>query len=259
MIKFNIFKIIPLFVVFSALSKEPIRHQRNKKLLVLIITSDQFPIYVELQKIWKSYMHYNPNQVEAYFIRGNEHLSRTFEVQGDIIWSKTDEGWSPQSAGIINKTILSMEAMMPRIDEFDYVLRTNLSSFYAFPRLLKFLETLPTTNCYCGSSIGDNSPIASGCGFIMSTDLAKMLVTNKHKLINKKMSPDDVLIGEFFNKNGIKLIPHARLDLLNLNDWEKYKNNIPTDIFQFRIKGDDALRLKNDIYIHSQLLKVFYN
>lgn len=147
--------------------------ERNLRVLVLIIASDQFPVYVELQKIWQSYIHSDPEHIETYFIRGDPNLPTSYEIKNDIIWSKTDEGWSPASAGIINKTVLSLEAMLPRLHEFDYILRTNLSSFYVFPRLLKFLETLPKKRCYAGSNTGGDSPIASGCGFIISPDVAK--------------------------------------------------------------------------------------
>ncbi|MCX6988703.1 MAG: hypothetical protein NTZ52_04285 [Chlamydiae bacterium] len=120
-------------------------NHRNPKVLVLIIASDNFPgvdlvfPYPELKKIWRSYMHTNPN-IEAYFIQGDPNLSSPYEIQGDVIWSKTEENLRP---GILNKTLLSIECMLPRINEFDYVLRTNLSSFYVFPRLLHFLQTLP--------------------------------------------------------------------------------------------------------------------
>ena len=42
----------------------------NLKVLVLIITSDNLPVYPKLQKVWKSYMHSDPEHIEAYFIRG---------------------------------------------------------------------------------------------------------------------------------------------------------------------------------------------
>jgi hypothetical protein len=230
---------------------------KNIKVLVLIIASDQFPIYVELQRLWRLYMHTDPKHIEAYFIKGDEHLPKKTMIERDIIWSRTDDGWPPASAGILNKTILSLERMMPRIHEFDYILRTNLSSFYMFPRLLRFLKKLPKTGCYCGSHIGDGKT-GSGCGFIISPDIAKKLVRNKKNFLNLQIA-DDLAIGQFLHKRGIKLLPQKRMDFFSLGDWYN-RGTIPQDIFHFRIKNNQhKLRLTDDIYIYTELLNMFYS
>ena len=230
----------------------------NSKLLVLIISSDYCPIdecfiYKELQKVWRLYMHYGTKNVESYFIKGNINLGKTALVKEDIIWSKTDEGWSPVSAGILNKTILSLEYLESRLNEFDFVLRTNLSSFYVFPKLLEYLKVLPKQGCYCGSGDG----FASGCGFIMSSDVAGFLVKNKAKLIDQKHSPDDVIIGQFLTKY-FKFINHPRLDILNSKSFTL--SNLDHRIFQFRIKNNiHKLRISEDLEIYKILLAKFYN
>lgn len=228
------------------------------KTLMLIIASDQLPIYVELQKIWKTYMHSDPEHFEVYFIKGDAKLPTLYTIDNDIIWSKTDDWWIPQSAGILNKTLLSIEAMRARLHEFDYVIRTNLSSFYVFPRLLAFLKTLPKQRCYCGSRVG-NTDIASGCGFIMSTDVANLLIDNKIELMGQTHTEDDMIIGTFFAHQGLRLIPHNRVDLLTLNTWKSIKNNVPKNEFHFRIKNaDDRLRMTDELYIQQKLVKMFY-
>lgn len=232
--------------------------KKDIKILVLIIASDNFPVYLALQKSWKSYMHSDPTHVESYFIRSNPDLPTTTMIENDIIWSKVTEGWTstgPACLGIVDKTILSIEAMLPRLHEFDYVLRTNLSSFYVFPRLLEELKKLPRKKCYFGSVLGEG--IASGCGFIISTDLARLMVQNKSYFMGNN-DHDDVVIGKFLRNQGVKLIPHKRFDLLSLNDWNAIKKNIPNDAFHFRVKNDDQVRLVNDILIHAELMKIFY-
>jgi len=209
---------------------------RTPKLLVLIICSDQFPIYGEFQKVWRSYMHLDPEHVEAYFIRGNPDLEGNYEVIDDVIWSKTDEGWPPASAGILNKTIFSLEAMMSRIEnEFDYVLRTNLSSVYNFPKLLKVLETLPRERCYFGSCPFPDFVFGSGSGFVLSSDLAKLLVEHKKAFLHQK-NYDDVMIGLFLAGQGVTLIPHERMDILSFKQWNRMTKVFPDHIFHFRTK-----------------------
>lgn len=256
--------IIALLYLFSLHS-----FGKTPKVLMLIIASDQFPVYVELQKMWRSYMHSNPH-IQTYFIKGDPHLTSEVQQDGDIIWSKVIEGWTtptntpqgfiPPSAGVITKTILSLDYFYPRFSEFDYIIRTNLSSFYNFSRLLRFLSHLPKTRCYCGSNIGEGSTIASGCGFIMSTDVAAELVKNKYEFIDNMNSTDDVLIGTFMEEHGIKYQPHDRLDILSLKDWKKKKNTIPKNVFHIRVKcGEPPERITKDIYIHKKLIKKYYD
>lgn len=234
-------------------------YAKEIKVLVLIIASDNLPVYVELQKIWRSYMHTDPEHVEAYFIKGNPDLATTHWIEGDILWSKTEEGWINTSAGIINKTVLSLEALAPRLNEFDFVLRTNLSSFYIFPRLLDFLTTVPTTRCYCGTDVTGSSGIGSGCGFILSRDLVYTLLSYRDSLINNRSGEDDLLVGWVFRDcEKVPLITHPREDFFSLTDWKRKKNHIPAHTFQCRIKNPDHLRTSADLYIQSGLLNMFY-
>lgn len=246
--------VIFLTTTFSLCANNEHDGQKKEiKVLVLIIASDNTPIYSALQNIWRSYMHNDPEHIEAYFIKGNPDLSSEYEIDGDVIWSRTVENIMP---GIVNKTILSLEALLPRIKgEFDYVLRTNLSSFYIFPRLLTFLQTCPTRRLYCS---GGHAHFASGSGFLMSPDVVEMLVAHKDELMNDISGNDDVVIGNFLYQRGVFVTHHPRIDILNVGDWNSIKNYIPNDVFQLRVKNDDHVRLSNDLYIQHQLLRMFY-
>ncbi len=235
------------------------------KLLVLIIASDHFngkpvPIYPELEKVWRSYMHLDPKHIEAYFIKADPNLSVPYEIRGDEIWSKTSEDVMP---GILNKTLLSLECLSSRLHEFDYVLRTNLSAFFIFPRLLQSLQNLPRERCYFGTSVCGDTPVGSGAGYIISSDVAKLLETNKSKLFNV-IDHDDMVVGNFLIQNNIRLIFAPRVTLQNVAEWESCKQTIPSDIFQIRFKNVvDSLRLtekvyQDDLYVHYDMLNMFY-
>ncbi|MBA2369085.1 MAG: hypothetical protein H0V82_08705 [Candidatus Protochlamydia sp.] len=244
--------------------------KKNLKVLVLIIASDNTEAYLELQKVWKAYMHSCPEHIEVYFIKGNPDLPTSFEIRGDDLFVKTEEGYIP---GIINKTILSMEAMLPRFKEFDFVLRTNLSSFYVFPRLLNFIRNLPPKKCYCGFQMhipASWTPklgfinFVSGAGFILSIDLVEMLIREKCYLLKYKCDlPDDVLIGLFFQKRSILSLPAERMDIGTLEEWNAQKDNISENAFHFRAKNHTNLRtaaesFSDELHINQELLKIFY-
>ncbi len=242
-----------------------------KKTLVLIIASDGVPAYLELQRVWKSYMHRDPEHFEVYFIRGDPNLSKDYEISNDTITIKAAENYSP---GIANKTVLSMEAIQPRLKEFDYVIRTNLSSFYYFPNLLKFLNKLPKQKCYCAISMyipESACPkfgriyFGSGAGIIVSPDLVEMMVKEKEDIfLYSSDLPDDVLIGLFFQKRNIPIINAERVDFFTREEYESKKDAIPAHAYHFRAKALYDLRrpeheYQNELYILKQLLNKYYS
>jgi hypothetical protein len=250
-----------LFICSSLQASEP-------KVLVLVIASDGTEAFVELQKIWRSYMNVDPEHFEVYFIRGNPELASEYEIEGNDLTVKSVESYVP---GILDKTILSMEVMMPRLQEFDFVLRTNLSSFYVFPRLVDFVKTMPKEGCYCGMQLHlSNIPkfgmvnFVSGAGILLSTDLVKLLVQEKESIfaLDKEL-PDDMILGIFFHRRGIRSLPARRTDFPSLASWLEKRDAIPLDTFHFRAKSSYLLRsphepFADELFINRELLAMFY-
>ncbi len=241
-----------------------------KKVLILIIASDGLPAYIEMQKIWQSYMHNDPDHVEVYFVKGDPQLSKEFEITKDTITVKCEESYKP---GIINKTLLAMEVMLPRLKEFSYVVRTNLSSFYHFPNLLNQLESLPKEKCYYGIFMYEPESwhpqlgtinFISGAGIILSADLMKFLVRCKQQIqfMSSELA-DDVVIGLILQRSFISYIPGERFDFVSREDYENKKDAIPSNAFHFRAKAFfDARKpehdYKDELYILQQLVNKYY-
>lgn len=214
-------------------------------------------------------MHLDPQHVEAYFIKADPNLRTSCEIIGDVIWAKASTNMNP---GMMNKTLLAMEHFVPRLKKYDYVIRTNLSSFYVFPRLFTFLKTLPKSGCYC-AYVNENLPTfdlggkkkillsyGSGAGLIFSPDIVQLLVSEKKLLWNQDYQCEDVVIGAFLRKQKIAPIWAPRFDILTLEMWATHQFKIPQDAFHIRIKNPEPVnRLMDDIYIHRQVLKMFYN
>lgn len=243
--------------IFSDQHLEDTQSQSMKKLLVLITASDDLQVYVENQKIWRAYMHLDPEHVEAYFIKANPNLESKCEVCGDVFWCKTGDVLFP---GVMNKTVSALEYFLPRMHEFDYVLRTNLSSFYVFPRLLEFLKQLPRSGCYCGSKVQYNSELSfvSGSGYILSADVAASVANYSGSLYDVD-NFDDVVMGYYCRSLGLDIIPADYVHISTLDEWVGYSCKLPEKTFQFRCKYfDPNLRHTHEIYIQNELLKKFY-
>lgn len=250
----------------QATTTDPIL-KKDPKILILIITSSNMQAYIDLQDIWKQYMNSDPEHFEVYFITGNPDLATPYEIKGNYLITKTEESYKP---GIINKSVLSIEALLPRLHEFDYVVRTNLSSFYVFPRLLNFVKTLPKEKCYCGLQMFIDVPkfgtinFISGAGIILSTDMAKLLVDEKNEVLkfNKEL-PDDLILGRFFQNKWILSQSAPRSDFPTYDDWIAKKDKIPQNAFHFRAKNHYDFRsadenFRDEIAVDKELLKMFY-
>jgi hypothetical protein len=243
------------------------------KTLILIIATDDKPAFRDLQKVWESYMNSDPTHFEAYFIRGNPKLDKPFVINMNEIIVKTEEGYAP---GILNKTILAMQAMEPRLNEFDYILRTNLSSFFPFANLLAYEDKLPREKCYCGIAQFhpkgwnipgelDTIPYISGAGIILSRDLAKLLIKDSNDLEKYKGTmPDDVFIGLFFQRKGIPTYPAQRWDYPTYAGWLEFNHLIEDYAYHFRAKNNYEFRTSEDPYKDElltlkALVKRYYN
>ena len=101
-----------------------------EKLLLLIIDSDNDPIYAKLRHIWSLYMHSDPEHVEAYFIRADPNISAPYLIDGDTIYLQTDPSMIP---GVITKTVMALEALSPRHGtEFNFVFQSRSLLFLYF-------------------------------------------------------------------------------------------------------------------------------
>jgi hypothetical protein len=89
---------------------------------------------------------------------------------------------------------------------YDYILRTNLSSFYHIPRLLDFLMTQPKSNYVAARQtlFREGVSFISGAGFIVSKDIvASLLDLMYHPNVFTEdliYLPDDVAISTLLNR-----------------------------------------------------------
>jgi len=213
------------------------------KIIVLIIANDT-EYYNNMKEVWKTYMNIHPN-FRTFFICNKIDIPEDIIIEENTIYIRDDETYIP---GILNKTIRSCEYCVNNF-EFDYIYRTNLSSFIDFYKAYDYLEKNKFDYGGCGVGVAERSYFASGCGFIMSKDCVKTLINNKHLLRNDLN--DDVSIGILLTKHyRIYTLPREWIE--DVNDSRLY-----TDIetFHYRCKChffDDTIiifnKLKDKIY-----------
>lgn len=207
------------------------------KILILVLSYDDSGIYTEFYKTQKqTWDSLHVDEVETYYYFGNNLQN---QLIGNNIYTDVTES-------LINCGKKSIEAFKIVLDmDFDFVFRTNSSSYVDKLLLKKHLENKPRNNFYSGV-VGNHFgiPFCSGSGFVLTKDLVQLLVENESNLNFDLI--DDVCFGEFISSKNIPLIDSHRFDIIqNVQD-------IDLGFFHYRLKT------KNRFYDINNM-KLIYN
>lgn len=217
------------------------------RVLVLILASDDMAIYRELQSIWRKYMKSNP-YIDCYFYKGDPNLEVNAKLDNDTLWIKIQEHY----CNIYEKTLRAFEFFSDKFERYDFIYRTNLSSFLVFDEYIKYCSSIPRNN-FVSAIIGnyEDFTFPSGCGFTITPDLVLELLKENPQMV----LIDDVSIGHWLSTRQIKIHPVRRVDFTN--DTTSLLEYVPIkDVFHYRVKNNDR---RLDLFIHSQLLRKYYN
>ena len=114
------------------------KDQKYYKLIILIIAShgEGQTHYDLFKRCWEEYMNRFP-EVKCFFLYSDENIETDIFVNANSITHKSNESLVP---GILYKTTAGKYFCHKKF-KYDFLLRTNLSSFIHIPNLLKYLET----------------------------------------------------------------------------------------------------------------------
>lgn len=150
----------------------------------------------------------------------------------------------PEDWSLIGLKTLSAFRYVLENYEFEFLFRTNTSSFVDLPRLLDHLNDKPKTGLYAGviGTVFQNDKFASGAGILMSRDVVERICLDgenwKHGLI------DDIAIGELVAKlsePSIDVISLPRLDLNSLDLVHRTDPELIKKSIHLRCKSGSAL------------------
>jgi hypothetical protein len=157
---------------------------------------------------------------------------------GSKIITNSPEDWS--LIGL--KTIMAFKHVLENYD-FEYLFRTNTSSYLDTAGLLDFLKGKPKASVYGGvvGKVFGNLEFASGAGILLSRDVVKRIVSRskdwKHGLV------DDIAIADLvagFENPRVPLMPLPRLDLPTLISARATDPELIRTNFHFRCKSNSA-------------------
>lgn len=173
---------------------------------MLVISSQTQPVYRHHKAIWETYMKSHPD-IECYFIEFTPAVLSPL-LTSNTLFLRGRETY----LGILDKTFRALDYFTRR-KQYDYVIRTNLSSVWIFPKLMRFLETAPRTGLY-GGVRNEYHPwnFISGAGITFSWDVVQILLQNRHLAYASKVI-DDVDIGVACTILAIPTTPIPRVDI----------------------------------------------
>jgi hypothetical protein len=137
-------------------------------------------------------------------VKDNVNIHQISNINGRDIVCDSVMGWDE----ILPNTISAMQYLRSNF-EFDFLVRTNQSTYWNLPKLQTILNTLPSAKLYAGQVMfGEEMNFVSGSGIILSGDLVDQIIANQDQIDSELI--DDVSIGRFMRSVGVNPISIPR-------------------------------------------------
>ena len=248
------------------------------KIAIVVLSVNTGRIYPRFKKVWKMYdtvhphvdVFYNYGRIDNPFYK--EHCDLVFDDVEECKVIHDSEGNICQ--GMLNKTIRSYEWLLKH-GNYDYVIRTNLSTFWNIPKAFDRISAFPREKLFSGMLRIFNGLVrqgpsgkykisgtyVSGTDQVISIDLVKKLVENYDRLLEINLT-EDWAVSSFITKDlGIApVVDNTQFrieDLRTAQDLIALKPNIPVGKYDhYRIKNTHNREL--DIELARHLYTMFY-
>lgn len=232
--------------------------------VILILSSNNNEVYINARRVWKKYMNNDPS-IKVFFVYGKiDGNLEDFDPSSDIILPHIEEEYPLY----IRKTVEAIE-LIDSIVEYDFFIRTNISTFWDFKNLHRHLDDLPKERCYSGDGplpgYNKDGYYLSGTDTIVTPEMIKSMISNKDK-INFGVVEDSAM-GLYFNGVlGVPMLPNRICffeDITSVNEVDNIRNRIidaqNNNRDHYRVKTLNGDRTSIDIFIYTILLKIIYD
>jgi hypothetical protein len=274
----SVFTVATLFCALSAISCRALdggrRGSRTRihndarhknKLLVLVIAGGTKSVYYPQRSLWRLVAeHVRPMGVHVYLVARSPNVRKP-TLQGTTILFpddlrvpeseryKTERFERISVEFLVESLAYALEAPLPGQDA-PHILRTNLSSFWRFDRLLQWLEPKAIRNYSAGfQGAIDGRTFLSGAGLLLSRDVASLIVRQRHALDSTQI--DDVAVSAVLRANRVTMDAMTRCD-----DFTRVMDELPHefagDAYHWRMKAPHAPM--QDVAMWASLYLKFY-
>lgn len=209
-------------------------------IILVIATSNDFDknLLKSTKDTWVSY--FKDSYYKLYYLIGN---SKNVIVE-DILYSDIKE--DVMTVGF--KTIDAFQRI--NNENYDYVIRTNLSSYLNVHKLVQFLMDKPRNSFWSG--LGDVN-FSSGACYILSKDIVQLIL--KYKNLWDHLKIDDVALSHMLHYN-FKYNNYHRIKRIDI-DYKIETSVTVSDVFHYRFCMKDPYRVidsMNMYKIHEEII-----
>ena len=226
-----------------------------------------FDKYQILKKYQKVYLDKFKNDIKFFYIEYKKDINEDVVEMDDFIFIKGNE--DPMIPNLLNKNIIAINYINKKYN-FDFILRTNLSSIWNISKLLSLYNEIPKSNFFGGYVIFNS--FVSGTGIFISRDLIEKLLKINTNYFNVL---DDVAISTHMKNQEIKMTDFniftnykMNYQIIDENETDinspHYKNNnleindttYIDDILYFRVKNNT---IERDLLVTKKIIRKIYN
>lgn len=214
------------------------RNDKNKKIkvLILVLCSRNYLSHISSKKQRKIWSKYNTNFQIFHFVGQPYQSERETDYIVNQHYEYLEIETNDNYENIAKKTLLALEKVHSN-HYFDYVFRTNTSSFINLRKLQRFIMNNKESLDYAGAvlKVEEGDTIASGAGFFLSRKNLEIILDNKEDFDDSL--PDDVAIARLLNDFKIKPKNLIRRDLKTI---PYPKDVFNSEHFHYRCRLDPA-------------------
>jgi|TARA_Y100000389_G_scaffold149126_2_gene148383 hypothetical protein len=194
-----------------------------KNVLILVVSSKTYPSY--LNQIFQKASWVRQSKYPVLFYFGGSHKSH---VEKNNLYLKS----STKFVDMGRRTLEAFEYVNQNYD-FDYILRTNNSSYIDSIALEKLVESLSSEN-FCGGHIGeqDKSKFISGAAYMIDKSILNLILENKDKWDHSLI--DDIAISRLLEDQNVTFTNFERNDVISY----PRPSDLRYDIFHTRLRLD---------------------
>lgn len=193
-----------------------VRNSRFKKMkiLILVLSFNESPYKELMQAQQESFDSINVDDVRSVYYHGGAFDNDTLKLS--VKHSNPNSTWERVEFQCTDAYYLMAAKFKMALDyvfderfnfDFDYIFRTNSSSYVNKKKLKEFAASLPTEKLYAGWTFVDSEDFGgkcvSGAGIFISKDCADIL---RNEIDPEKEIEEDVYIGRILRKHGIVAI-----------------------------------------------------
>lgn len=118
---------------------------------------------------------------------------------------------------------------------FDFLFRTNTSSYVSLDNLVKMASRLPTEGLYAGApfTLKGDWTFVSGAGIMLSSDVVREIIDDEEFDFGRA---DDVAIARSVARAGVQMIPLPRIDVDTVEGADLISQEELSSVFHYRCK-----------------------